>query len=50
MEDDTKHKPKPHKVVLILDGDRICFAAFADPEQEKRILKILNESRQRFAQ
>ena len=50
MEDDTKHKPKPHKVVLILDGERICFAAFADPEQEKRILEILNEPRYKLAQ
>lgn len=50
MEEDTKHKPKPQKVVLILDGERVCFAAFADPEQEKRILKILNEPRRKLAQ
>ena len=48
MEKDIK--PKPQKLVIILDGERLCFAAFVDPEQEKRIIKILEEHRQRFAQ
>ena len=39
--DEPKPRPKPHKLVLIFDRERLFFAAFADEAQEKKILKIL---------
>lgn len=51
MDEDTikRPKPKPHKVVIIYDGERPCFAAFADPAQEKKILNILLGERRKLA-
>lgn len=40
-----RSRPKPHKIVIIFDGERPCCVAFVDEAQEKRILKILNEHR-----
>lgn len=49
-EEISKHpKPKPQKLVIILEGERPCFAAYADAAQEKKILDILNEHRHRLA-
>lgn len=52
MDEDTikRPKPKPHKTVIIYDGERPCYAAFADAAQEKKILEILNEPRRKRAQ
>lgn len=41
MDEKKRPKPKPHKLVLMFDGERLYYAAFADAEQEKKILKIL---------
>ncbi len=32
---------KNHVTVIILDGDRVCYAAFADKGQLRKILQIL---------
>ena len=52
MDEDAlkRPKPKPHKVIIIFDGERPCYAAFADAAQEKKILAILNEPRRKLAQ
>lgn len=52
MDTDTikRPKPKPQKLVIILEGERPCFAAFADEAQERKILDILNEPRRKLAQ
>lgn len=52
MEEDTIKQPKlqSHKLILIIDGERPCYAAFADAAQEKKILEILNEPRRKLAQ
>lgn len=50
MGDDTRPEPKLHKIIVIYDGNVPCFAAFADAEQEKKILEILNEPRRKIAQ
>lgn len=51
MDEDTIKRPKPElrKPVLMLDGERPCYAAFADAAQEKKILEILNEPRRKLA-
>lgn len=51
MDEDTlkRPKPKPHKVVIIYDGERPYFAAFADAAQEKKIMEILLQNRRRIA-
>ena len=45
MEEDTKAPLKPHKIIIIYDGERPYYAAFADAAQEKRIIEILDERR-----
>ena len=52
MDTDTPKRPapKPQKLIIIFDGERPCFAAFADETQEKKILEILNETRRKMAQ
>ena len=52
MDTDTPKRPapKPQKLIIIFDGERPCFAAFANETQEKKILEILNEPRRKMAQ
>lgn len=47
MDEDIK--PKPHKVIIIYDGERPYCAAFIDKEQEKKIMDILFEKRRKWA-
>lgn len=51
MEEDTSTRPKatPHKVIIILDGERPCYIGYADAAQEKKIMDILTERRRGFA-
>lgn len=41
MKEDERPKPQPHKTVIVMDGERLCYAAFADAAQEKEIAEIL---------
>ena len=41
MKEDERPKQKPQKVVIVMDEERICYAAFVDPAQEVAIEKIL---------
>lgn len=41
MDDNKTPEQKPHKTVIVLEGDKVCYAAFADAEQEKKIFSIL---------
>lgn len=52
MDEDTLKRPKPtpHKVVIILDGERPCYIGFADVAQEKKIMEVLIEHRRKLAQ
>lgn len=52
MDEDTlkRPKPKPHKVIIILDGERPCYIDYVDAAQEKQILDILLDKRRRLAQ
>lgn len=36
-------KPRPKKLVIIFDGDNICFAGYADAAQEKKIMELLKD-------
>ncbi len=47
---DTDTKPKPYKVIIIMDGERPCYVGFADKAQEKKIMDILLERRRKLAQ
>mgnify|MGYP007111671269 CR=1 FL=1 len=41
MKEDERPKPQLHKIVVVLDGERLCYMAFADAAQEKEIERIL---------
>lgn len=43
-------KPEPHKLVIIYEGERPCYAAFADEAQTKKVMQILTEPRRKLAQ
>lgn len=43
-------KPKPHKILIIYDGNRPCVATFIDAAEEKQILQILKNKTRRVAQ
>lgn len=45
MEDNVRSKAEPDKFVVIYKGDRPCYVAFIDDEQEQKILKLLTDRR-----
>ena len=47
MDEDIK--PKPQKIVIIMDGERPCYIGYADSTQEKKIMEILLERRRKLA-
>ena len=38
-------KPKPHKTIIIYEGNRPCVVAFIDQAKEQKILAIIDEGR-----
>lgn len=52
MDEDTlkRPSPKPSKLVIIYDGERPYYAAYADEAQIKKIIAILAENRRKLAQ
>ena len=52
MDEDTlkRPSPKPSKLVIIYDGERLYYAAYADEAQIKKIIAILAENRRKLAQ